>query len=422
VIRVVVDPGVFVSAFISPKRAAPALIVEALLDGRISAVVSPTLLDELTRVLRREKFAAYSSGGRADAFVAVIADCGVVVDEPEPEPGATDDPDDDYLVALARAYNVDAIVAGDRHLLAIGSEQLAVWSPRVAVEQIESSASSGERYLRTAAQLLIGLRAAAAIEHMALVVVRPAGEALVLHVTPDDVSWWGATHHPEDLELVGGMIATVNTSDESNITTAAGGFDPEDRSSAPIDELFGGVLWALAQRVGGERAVLLARDAVERTWLAWRFENNRMFFVEETPGFFDEHLKFVDAVAREPLDGHATKPSLRLADVGAPRWVRLTPEMRAIFEAQSAAFREKFGREMGPDDPVFFDPNADEPRPYPQENMDRITALLEEAGLGKEFFQQRDSALAASGMLRRIGRNDPCPCGSGKKYKNCHGG
>lgn len=21
----------------------------------------------------------------------------------------------------------------------------------------------------------------------------------------------------------------------------------------------------------------------------------------------------------------------------------------------------------------------------------------------------------------RIGRNDPCPCGSGRKYKNCHG-
>ena len=22
---------------------------------------------------------------------------------------------------------------------------------------------------------------------------------------------------------------------------------------------------------------------------------------------------------------------------------------------------------------------------------------------------------------RKIGRNDPCPCGSGKKYKSCHG-
>ena len=22
---------------------------------------------------------------------------------------------------------------------------------------------------------------------------------------------------------------------------------------------------------------------------------------------------------------------------------------------------------------------------------------------------------------KQVGRNDPCPCGSGKKYKNCHG-
>ena len=23
---------------------------------------------------------------------------------------------------------------------------------------------------------------------------------------------------------------------------------------------------------------------------------------------------------------------------------------------------------------------------------------------------------------KKLGRNDPCHCGSGKKYKNCHGG
>jgi len=23
--------------------------------------------------------------------------------------------------------------------------------------------------------------------------------------------------------------------------------------------------------------------------------------------------------------------------------------------------------------------------------------------------------------MTKIGRNDPCPCGSGKKYKRCHG-
>jgi uncharacterized protein YecA (UPF0149 family) len=23
--------------------------------------------------------------------------------------------------------------------------------------------------------------------------------------------------------------------------------------------------------------------------------------------------------------------------------------------------------------------------------------------------------------IEKVGRNDPCPCGSGKKYKHCHG-
>ena len=25
-------------------------------------------------------------------------------------------------------------------------------------------------------------------------------------------------------------------------------------------------------------------------------------------------------------------------------------------------------------------------------------------------------------ITKKIGRNEPCPCGSGKKYKQCHGG
>jgi preprotein translocase subunit SecA len=31
------------------------------------------------------------------------------------------------------------------------------------------------------------------------------------------------------------------------------------------------------------------------------------------------------------------------------------------------------------------------------------------------------SAAAASGAMPAVGRNEPCPCGSGKKYKHCHG-
>ena len=34
---------------------------------------------------------------------------------------------------------------------------------------------------------------------------------------------------------------------------------------------------------------------------------------------------------------------------------------------------------------------------------------------------QRRAPSAAGSAMRRVGRNDPCPCGSGKKYKLCHG-
>ena len=33
----------------------------------------------------------------------------------------------------------------------------------------------------------------------------------------------------------------------------------------------------------------------------------------------------------------------------------------------------------------------------------------------------RKSVTTAPRSVVRIGRNEPCPCGSGKKYKHCHG-
>ena len=32
---------------------------------------------------------------------------------------------------------------------------------------------------------------------------------------------------------------------------------------------------------------------------------------------------------------------------------------------------------------------------------------------------EQGSGTSATG--EKVGRNDPCPCGSGKKYKKCHG-
>ena len=44
-----------------------------------------------------------------------------------------------------------------------------------------------------------------------------------------------------------------------------------------------------------------------------------------------------------------------------------------------------------------------------------VESRVDEASLGQR------AQLAAAGAMPRVGRNDPCPCGSGKKYKACHG-
>jgi hypothetical protein len=43
------------------------------------------------------------------------------------------------------------------------------------------------------------------------------------------------------------------------------------------------------------------------------------------------------------------------------------PEVEKAMREQFAAFVEKFGREPGPNDPVFFDPDAETPQPFPRE-------------------------------------------------------
>lgn len=38
-----------------------------------------------------------------------------------------------------------------------------------------------------------------------------------------------------------------------------------------------------------------------------------------------------------------------------------------------------------------------------------------------DFVQEHKTTPIASTSIPKVGRNDTCPCGSGKKYKNCHG-
>lgn len=62
--------------------------------------------------------------------------------------------------------------------------------------------------------------------------------------------------------------------------------------------------------------------------------------------------------------------------------VRVDSESAAVLQAQSRKFEEKFGRSPGPSDPVFFDPDADEPHPMSLEEVrDATVGMLESAGI-----------------------------------------
>ena len=139
--RVVIDPGVLVSAFISPRKTAPALLVDAFLDGHFEMLVSPELIAELTDVLGREKFAAHASDGRAAAFIAVLLDRAERVTDAAASL-KTADADDDYLIAVAQAHKADAVVSGDGHLLDVTSSDLPVLTPREMADRLALSPPS----------------------------------------------------------------------------------------------------------------------------------------------------------------------------------------------------------------------------------------------------------------------------------------
>lgn len=66
--------------------------------------------------------------------------------------------------------------------------------------------------------------------------------------------------------------------------------------------------------------------------------------------------------------------------------IPIDPEIAAlVVKERTEAFRRKFGRDMGPQDPLFFDPDADHPLPLSDANHEQVveemTALMEETGI-----------------------------------------
>jgi putative PIN family toxin of toxin-antitoxin system len=127
VARAVLDPGVLVSALITPSGI-PAKLLLAARGGEFEPIASPLLLDELESVLRREKLRRYASLEVVGDYLELLRREAEVVADPEaPPPVRCADPDDDYLIGLAFSRDA-AIVSGDRHLLDLAG-RIPVFTP-----------------------------------------------------------------------------------------------------------------------------------------------------------------------------------------------------------------------------------------------------------------------------------------------------
>ena len=116
--RVVLDTNVYISALMF--GGAPGILLDLALAGGLQLIVSPALLDEL-----RDKLIGKFGLDPLDVQVILAKLTGVaaLVSPTESLRVVADDPDDDRVLECAIAGNADAIISGDRHLLALGAFQ-----------------------------------------------------------------------------------------------------------------------------------------------------------------------------------------------------------------------------------------------------------------------------------------------------------
>lgn len=102
-------------------------------------MVCPQLVYEVRKALISPRLAdRYDiSVADADAFARKLNEEGLMMDDPEDPPRAVpDDPNDDYLVALALASNSGFLVTRDRHFERVALDELRIITPRDALTLI----------------------------------------------------------------------------------------------------------------------------------------------------------------------------------------------------------------------------------------------------------------------------------------------
>ena len=115
--RVILDANILLSAFVGHPAAPSAVLLDGVRAGKAEAVACPALIAELRKNLTKPYFRTRLQEHDADDAIEAYAEIAIMLDDPKQIRAILRDPDDDYLVALARASKAEYIVTGDKDLL-----------------------------------------------------------------------------------------------------------------------------------------------------------------------------------------------------------------------------------------------------------------------------------------------------------------
>jgi putative PIN family toxin of toxin-antitoxin system len=132
-VKAVLDPNILVSALISPLGV-PARVLGAWSNEYFELVISQAVLDELREVLARPSFRRRITVEEVAEYVDGLEADSELVEDPGEVPVVSRDPDDDYLIALARSAGADYIVSGDKDLTSLTELQPPVLTPRAFLD------------------------------------------------------------------------------------------------------------------------------------------------------------------------------------------------------------------------------------------------------------------------------------------------
>jgi preprotein translocase subunit SecA len=186
------------------------------------------------------------------------------------------------------------------------------------------------------------------------------------------------------------------------------------------DERFEHALAAGNGDPGAElRAALLAQGREMLRWELTRLEQFVLLRIYDQA--WKDHLLEMDhlktAIMQRPLGGDQTHPQSQYAiegrDLFTQMWSRIARRVTdLIFKIQAAPTADDEAGE--PAGPSLVAQHADATGAgFSAMTRDQAAAMRAQNVEAKVETIRRDQP--------KVGRNDPCPCGSGKKYKQCHG-